>query len=194
MDAPRSVTELLHGWSQGENDALELLAPRVERELRVIARSHLRGAGGDQTLQATALINEAYIRLIDRSQPVQWESRAHFFGIAARLMRHVLVDYARARRAEKRGGGAEAITLDETRVLSTGGTANVIEVHEALSEFEKVDSRKARVIEMRYFGGLSREEVATALGLTLATVKRDLRLGEAWLKRYLSSEDPGAAR
>ena len=190
MDPPRSVTELLQGWSQGRLDALAELAPQVERELRAIARFHLRRRLGDQTLQPTALINEAYLRLIDKSHPIQFENRAHFFAVAARIMRMVLVDYARARRAEKRGGGVEAITLDDTRVLSAGSSTDVVELHEGLDELEKVDARKARVIELRYFGGLGREEIAAALGLTLPTVKRDLRLGEAWLRRYLSGSDP----
>src|SRR5512140_3179068 len=117
MGSARSVTELLYGWSQGDRGALEQLTPQVQRELRSIARSHLSRGRGDQTLQPTALVNEAYIRLIDQSQPIQWESRAHFFGIAARIMRLVLVDYARARQAEKRGGAGRAVTLDEARLF-----------------------------------------------------------------------------
>jgi RNA polymerase sigma factor (TIGR02999 family) len=188
-DSPQPVTRLLFEWGQGNRAALDELTPHLQRELHAIARSYLRSGRGNQTLQPTALINEAYIRLIDQTQPIQCESRAHFFGIAARLMRFILVDYARARQAQKRGAGGQSVTLEETRVLAPHKAPDVIEVHEALSHLAAVDERKAKVIELRYFGGLSREEVAAALGLTLATVKRDLRLGEAWLRRYLSGED-----
>jgi RNA polymerase sigma factor (TIGR02999 family) len=125
------------------------------------------------------------MRLIDQSQPIRVETRAHFFGIAAMLMRNVLVDYARASRAAKRGGAARAVTLEETLLISPNRAPDVLEVSEALDELAKVDERKAKVIELRYFGGMDREEIAVALGLTLATVKRDLRLGEAWLRRFL---------
>jgi RNA polymerase sigma factor (TIGR02999 family) len=189
MDPVRSVTQLLLEWGQGDRAALEQLTPKVQRELHAIARAYLCRGRGDQTLQPTALINEAYIRLIDQSQPIQWQSRAHFFGIAARIMRFVLVDYERARRAEKRGGAGEAVTLDETRMLGSQRAPDVIEVDEALDRLAEFDPRKAKVVELRYFGGLTREEVATALGLTVPTVKRDLRLAEAWLKRFLSGEN-----
>jgi RNA polymerase sigma factor (TIGR02999 family) len=136
------------------------------------------------------LINEAYVRLLEQDKPVAWENRAHFFGIAARLMRIVLVDYSRAHRAAKRGGDAQVVTLMESVVISPGRAPDVIEVDEALDRLAEVDERKAKVVELRYFGGLSREEIATAMGLTLATVKRDLRLAEAWLRRFLSGEAP----
>jgi len=189
MEEAPSVTQLLHEWGQGNRAALDRLTPQVYRELHAIARSYLSRGRGDQTLQPTALINEAFLRLIDQSQPIQWESREHFFGIAARLMRLVLVDYARARGADKRGGGAVAVALEEARLLAPSRAPDVIEIDEALDKLAEVDERKAKVIELRYFGGLSREEVATALGLTVPTVKRDLRLAEAWLRRYLSGED-----
>jgi RNA polymerase sigma factor (TIGR02999 family) len=183
-----SITQLLISWREGNPDALEQLSPHVHRELRALAKRYLRGSGSrDQTLQPTALVNEAWLRLMGQSQTPQLENRAHFFGVAARLMRLVLVDYARAHYAVKRGGGAEMVTLDEAKVLSPGRAPEVLEVHEALDALEKLDERKARVIELRYFGGMEREEIATALGLTLATVKRDLRLGEAWLRRFLVS-------
>ena len=160
----------------------------MRRELHDLARSYLRRGRPNQTLQPTALVNEAWLRLIGQAQPPRLENRAHFFGIAARLMRLVLVDHARAHRAAKRGGGdAEMITLGDAEALSPGRAPEVIEVHEALDELARVDERKAKVIELRYFGGMEREEIATALGLTLATVKRDLRLGEAWLRRFLVS-------
>jgi RNA polymerase sigma factor (TIGR02999 family) len=189
VEAAQSVTQLLQDWARGNHAALDDLTPRIYRELHMIARAYLSRGRGEQTLQPTALINEAYIRLIDQSQPIQWESRTHFYGIAARIMRLVLVDYARARQAKKRGGVAGAVTLDETRVFAPARAPDVIEIDEALNKLAEVDERKAKVVELRYFGGLSREEVATALGLTVPTVKRDLRLAEAWLRRYLAGED-----
>src|SRR5262249_25772825 len=148
--------------------------------------AYLRRGSSSHSLQPTTLINEAFLRLLDQSQPVQWENRAHFFGIAARLMRLILVDRARARNAAKRGGAAAALTLDDSQMVSPGRAPHVLEVNEALDRLAVVDERKAKVIEMRYFGGMDREEVALALGLTVSTVKRDLRLGEAWLRRYLA--------
>ena len=178
---------MLTQWSQGSQAALAELTPRVHRELHVIAKAYLGRERGNQTLQPTALINEAWLRLLGQSQALRWENRAHFFGIAARLMRIVLVDHARSRAAAKRGGADEPVTLDETLAICPNRTPEVLEVSEALDELAKVDERKAKVIELRYFGGMQREEIATALGLTVATVKRDLRLGEAWLRRFLLS-------
>lgn len=182
-----SITQLLISWGEGKNPAaLEELTPRVERELHALATSYLRRGRQNQTLQPTALVNEAWLRLLGQDQRPRLENRAHFFGIAARLMRHVLVDYARAHRAAKRGGGeTNVITLEDAQFLLRGQAPDVIEVHEALDELATVDKRKAKVIELKYFGGLEREEIAAAEGLTLATVKRDLRLGEAWLRRFL---------
>ena len=186
MDAPRSITQLLIDWSRGNRAALDELTPQVYRELHALARTYLNRGGRSQTLQPTELINEVYLRLIEPSQSVQWENRAHFFGIAARLMRIVLVDHARARHAAKRGGDAAPITLKETDVFSPGRTPDVLEVDEAVTRLARVDERKAKVIELHYFGGMTREEIATALGLTIPTVKRDVRLGVAWLRRDLT--------
>ncbi|MGD1090400.1 MAG: ECF-type sigma factor [Bryobacteraceae bacterium] len=188
MGGSPSVSELLIAWGRGEPAALEQLTPRVYGELHKLARAYLRRGISGQSLQPTALINEAYLRLLDQSQPVQWENRAHFFGVAARLMRIILVDRARAHHAAKRGGVAAAVTLDDCMAVSPGRAPDVLEVNEALDRLAEVDARKAKVIEMRYFGGMDREEVATALGLTVFTVKRDLRLGEAWLRRFLARE------
>jgi RNA polymerase sigma factor (TIGR02999 family) len=182
-----SITHLLLEWSKGNHTALDELTPHVYRELHALARAHLSRGRRDEGLQPTELINEVYLRLIDRSQPVQWENRSHFFGIAARLMRLVLVDYARAQRAAKRGGGADRVTLEETAAFSPGRTPDVLEVDEALSRLAQFDDRKAKVIELRYFGGMSREEIGAAMGLSVPTVKRDLRLAEAWLRRYLTA-------
>jgi RNA polymerase sigma factor (TIGR02999 family) len=190
MQSAATVTQLLFRWSQGDPVALEELAPRVQKELRSLARFHLKRRRPNHTLQPTALINEAWVRLIDQSAPIQWENRSHFFGIAARLMRFVLVDYAKKRHAMKRGGGMEPITLGHADLQSLSKTTDILEVNEALEQLAKVDARKAEVIELRYFGGMSREEIGSALGLTLPTVKRDLRLGEYWLRRFLAGTHP----
>jgi RNA polymerase sigma-70 factor, ECF subfamily len=190
MESTATVTQLLFRWSQGDQAALEQLAPIVQQELRSLAKIYLKRGRPHQTLQPTALINEAWLRLIGESAAIRFENRSHFYGIAARLMRIVLVDYARARRAVKRGGGLDALTLEHAALLSPGRAPEILEVNEALDQLAGVDKRKAQVIELRYFGGMSREEIAAALSLTLATVKRDLRLGEAWLRRFLAGESP----
>jgi RNA polymerase sigma factor (TIGR02999 family) len=177
---------LLIAWGRGERAALDQLTPRVYSELHKLARAYLRRENSSHTLQPTALINEAFVRLLEPAEPVQWENRAHFFGIAARTMRLVLVDHARAQQAAKRGGDAEVITLDDCMAVSPERAPEVLEVDLALRRLAEIDERKARVIELRYFGGMDRAEVAVALGLTIPTVKRDLRLGEAWLKRFLA--------
>jgi RNA polymerase sigma-70 factor (ECF subfamily) len=189
MEASPSVSALLIAWGQGEPAALAQLTPQVYGELHKIARAYLRRNGVGQSLQPTALINEAFLRLLDQSQPVRWENRAHFFGIAARLMRMILVDHARANHAVKRGGAVAPVTLDDCLAISPGRAPDVLEIDEALDRLAAVDERKAKVIEMRYFGGMDREEVAASLGLTVSTVKRDLRLGEAWLRRFLAGAD-----
>lgn len=186
MADPHTITRLLIDWGNGDEAALNDLTPMVYRELHALARAYLRRGGPAQTLQPTELIGELYLRLIGRSEPVAWENRSHFFGIAARLMRQVLVDHARTRRAAKRGGELGRVTLNETLALSPGRAPDVLEINEALTRLSEVDERKARVIELRYFGGMQREEIAAALHLTVPTVKRDLRLGEAWLRRALA--------
>jgi len=186
MADPRTITRLLLDWGNGVETALDDLTPLVYGELHALALAYLRRGGRGQTLQPTELIGELYLRLIDQSQPVQWENRSHFLGISARLMRLVLVDHARARGAAKRGGGVDRVTLNETLALSPDRAPDVLEIDEALTSLARLDERKARVIELRYFGGLQREEIAAALHLTVSTVKRDLRLGEAWLRRALA--------
>ena len=188
MSDPPAITQLLIEWSNGNPAALDELTPHVYRELHALARGYVSRGRPNQTLQPTAVINELFLRLIDQSKPVQWEGRSHFFGIAARLMRLVLVDYARSRRATKRGGDAVPITLTETAAFSSQRAPDVLEVDEVLSRLAQIDERKAKIIELRYFGGMTREEIACALGLTVATVKRDLRLAEAWLRRSLRGE------
>jgi RNA polymerase sigma factor (TIGR02999 family) len=188
MTGPRTITRLLIDWGAGDGTALDRLTPLVYRELHELARTYLARSHRRETLQPTELIDELYLRLIGRSLPVHWENRSHFFGIAGRLMRLVLVDHARARRAAKRGGGAGLVTLTETAALSPNRLPDVLEVDEGLSRLAELDERKAKVIELRYFGGMKREEIAVALGLTLPTVKRDLRLAEAWLRRHLRGQ------
>jgi RNA polymerase sigma-70 factor (ECF subfamily) len=186
MDEPSSITRLLVDWSNGNQAALAELTPQVQRELHALAQSYLRRGRRNQTLQPTALINELYLRLVDQSQPVHWECRSHFFGIAARLMRQILVDYARAHNADKRR--VVAVPLDEVVVASPDRPRDVLELDQVLARLAEVDERKCRIVELRYFGGMSREEIATACGLTLPTVKRDLRLAIAWLRRELSHD------
>ena len=176
MEHEASIAQLLVNWSKGDRALLEHLTPHVYQELQVLARSYLRRGRPNQTLQPTALVNEVWLRLIGQTHLPRWEGRAHFIGIAARLMRLVLVDYACAHSAAKREG-AEAITLQETIALTPARVPAVLEVNEALDHLARVDERKAKVIELRYFGGMEREEIAATLGVTLPTVKRDLCLG-----------------
>jgi RNA polymerase sigma factor (TIGR02999 family) len=189
MGGTVSVSELLIAWGRGEQAALDKLTPQVFSELRKIARSHLYRVKPGHSLQPTALINEVYIRLLGQSKPIQWESRSHFFAMAAHLMRLILAQQARAQRAAKRGGAVTIVTFDESAVASGGRQPDVLELDQALDRLAAIDERKAKVIELRFFGGMDREEIATALGLTLFTVKRDLRLGEAWLRNFLAGED-----
>jgi RNA polymerase sigma factor (TIGR02999 family) len=190
MAGVHSVSQLLVAWGEGDPAAFEQLTDRVYRELHKLARVYLRRGGPANSLQPTALINEVYLRLLDQSQPIQFENRAHFFGIAARLMRIVLVDEAKRRQAAKRGGVDAPVTLEDCMAVSPECAPDVREMNEALDGLAKFDERKAKVIELRYFGGMDREEVAATLGLTVATVKRDLRLGEAWLRSFLSKGTP----
>jgi RNA polymerase sigma-70 factor, ECF subfamily len=183
-DRAREVTHLLIKWQEGQRAALDELTPIVYAEFRKLAGVYMRRERPEHTLQPTALIHEAYVRLVDQSLPM-FNSRTHFFGIAAQIMRQVLVDFARAHRADKRGAGLKA-PLDDAVRLSTEPSADLLELHDAMERLAAFDARKAKVIEMRYFGGLTRDEVADAMHLTLATVKRDLMLGEAWLRRELA--------
>lgn len=186
MREPASVSRLLAAWGAGEKGALDRLTPRVYGELYKVARAYLRRRRPDQSFPPTALINETFLRLLDQPVPVQWEGRAQFFGRAARLMRFILVDRARTRKAAKRGGGTANLALDDWMAAAPERNPSLLGIDEALNQLAAVDERKARVIELRYFGGLDREEVAATLGLSLATTKRDQRLGEAWLRRFLA--------
>jgi RNA polymerase sigma factor (TIGR02999 family) len=185
--SPGGVTALLRAWSDGNEAALEQLMPLVEAELRRLARSYMRRERRGHTLQTTALVNEAFLRLTN-ARALGWQDRAHFLGIAARLMRRVLVDYARARGYRKRGGGACRVTLDEGLVASPEPQLNVVALDRALEALAAVDARKSRVIELRFFGGLSVEETAEVLHVSSDTVKRDWRLAKLWLLRELEGE------
>ena len=186
-DPRQEVTQLLVAWGKGNKEALDLLTPLVYRELHKLAESYLRRERDAATLQPTALVHEAYLRLVAQDLP-DWESRAHFFGVAAHLMRQILVDHARKHRSEKRGGGAANVPLNEALSLAPEHPAAVIALDDALTSLAAVDERKCRVIELRFFGGLSVEETAKALGVSVATVGREQRLAEAWLHREMSRE------
>lgn len=182
--ASSKVTVLLRAWSDGNEAALEQLLPLVEAELRRLARMYMARERRGHTLQTTALINEAFVRLVD-AKGLRWQDRSHFLGISARLMRRVLVDHARARGYQKRGGGAQKVTLTEALLVSEGPSLDVIALDRALEALAKVDARKAQVVELRFFGGLSVEETADVLRVSNDTIKRDWRLAKLWLLREL---------
>ncbi|TMB97481.1 MAG: sigma-70 family RNA polymerase sigma factor [Chloroflexi bacterium] len=178
------VTRLLLAWGQGDEAALERLIPLVHDELRRIARRHMGRERAGHTLQATALVNEAYLRLID-VQHVNWQNRAHFLAVSARLMRRILVDFARSKHYQKRGGGAAKVTFDEALIGANEAGQDLVALDDALEALAKVDERKSRVIELRFFGGLSVEETASVLTVSPDTVMRDWRLAKAWLLREM---------
>jgi RNA polymerase sigma factor (TIGR02999 family) len=185
---PASVTRLLIGWGGGDRDCLNALLPVVEDELHRIARRYMRRERPDHTLQTTALINEAYLRLVDQSC-VNLQNRAHFFAAAARIMRQILVDHARGVTRQKRGGLQRPLPLEEGLVFTPAKSAALIALDEALTRLADRDPRKARVVELRYFGGLSVEEAASMLGVHANTVIRDWALAKAWLKRELETKE-----
>jgi RNA polymerase sigma factor (TIGR02999 family) len=186
QEPPEEITRLLHDWQAGDRQALDALLPIVHKELRRLAHFHLRRERPDHTLQSTALVNEVYLRLVGMNGP-QWEGRTHFFGIAARMMRQILVDYARRHRAEKRGAGANALSLDDAILLPNerGKDVDVIALDDALHALAEFDPRKAKVVELRFFGGLNFEEMATVLNVSTITVQRDWSTARAWLRREL---------
>ncbi len=183
--APQEVSQLLRAWGDGDQTALDRLMPLVYEELRRMARRYMDRQQAGHTLQTTALIHEAYLRLVDQ-QEVQWQNRAHFFGVAARAMRSILVDYARTRQAVKRGGEVHLVSLDEAAVVSTERTADLVALDDALESLAAFDRRKCQVVEIRYFGGLTVEETAEVLKVSPETVARDWRLARTWLLRELS--------
>jgi RNA polymerase sigma-70 factor (ECF subfamily) len=179
------ITQLLTDWSKGRTEALDQLMPLVYQELRKIADGYLKRERREHTLQPTALIHEAYVRLMGQSLP-SWHNRAHFYGVAAQLMRQILVDHARAHGAAKRGGGFQKLSLEDATIFSQERNADLVALDDALTALAAFDARKCRVIELRFFGGLSVEETAEVLGVSAATVGRELRLAQAWLQRELS--------
>ena len=186
MDGKADVTHLLRAWSGGDPDALAALTPLVYDELHRRAHWHMARERGGETLQTTALVNEAYVRLIDLHD-VSWRDRTHFFALASRLIRNVLVDAARARLSQKRGGAVPDTTFDEMLMVSSTPPADVVALHDALEALEAVDERKSRVVELRFFGGLTVEETADVLRVSPETVKRDWKLARAWLRREVKS-------
>jgi RNA polymerase sigma-70 factor (ECF subfamily) len=179
------ITALLLAWSQGDQAALEKLTPLVYQELHRLAQREMGRERPGHTLQTSALVHEAYLRLIDSSR-LQWQNRAHFFAVSAQLMRRILVDFARARHNLKRGGRAQQVSLDEALVVSAGPEANLVALDEALDALAALNRRQSRVVELRFFGGLNMEETAEVLKVSPETVKRDWRLAKVWLLRELS--------
>jgi len=183
--APHQVTRLLQEWSEGDETALAKLMPLVHDELHQLAHQHMRRESAGHVLQTSALINEAYLRLVDQPQ-IRWQSRAHFFGIAARLMRHILVDDARKRNAAKRGGSFIQVPLDEASTVIHEQAANVAALDDALQRLEAIDERQGKIVELRFFGGLSIEETAEVLKVSPGTVMRDWTFARAWLRNEMS--------
>jgi RNA polymerase sigma factor (TIGR02999 family) len=180
----KDVTALLIAWREGDEAALARLTPIVYDELHRLAGRYMRREQAGHMLQTTALLNEAYLRLVDSSR-VRWQNRAHFYAVAAQLMRRVLVDFARSRRYKKRGGAWHQVTLSEGIPVASHGDADLVAVDDALDQLGRLDPRKARVVELRFFGGLSLEETAEALNVSADTVGRDWRAAKAWLTREL---------
>ena len=184
MPSPKEVTRLLVDWGNGDQEALDELIPLVYDELRRLARAYMRRESQDHTLETSALVNEAYLRLIDQKS-VKWQNRAHFFGVAAQLMRRILVNHARSRSRVKRGGRTQIVSLDEQAII-TKEVAEVIALDEALKNLAEMDPRKSQIVEMKFFGGLTTEEVAEVLKITSRTVEREWRKAKAWLNRAIS--------
>lgn len=192
MTEPSSqlVSELLQAWRAGDPAALERLTPLVYAELHRLAHRYMRRENAGHTLQTSALVNEAFVRLLEHQQ-VDWQNRAHFFGLAAQMMRHILLDHARTQTRAKRGGGARQVAFDETAIVSGERAAELIALDDALNDLAALDPRKSRLVELRFFGGLNNEEVAEVLGMSLRTVEREWRKAKAWLHRALNKRDEG---
>jgi len=182
--SPHQITQLLKDWGNGDQAARDQLMPLVYDELRRMAHQHMRKERPGHTLQTSALVNEAFVRLVDQSE-VEWQNRAHFFGIAAQMMRRILVDYARSRGYAKRGGDARQVSLDEVVIVSEERTAEVVALDDALKGLAEFDLRKSKIVELRFFGGLSIEETAEVLAVSPGTVMRDWTLAKAWLRKQI---------
>jgi RNA polymerase sigma factor (TIGR02999 family) len=185
--APEEITQLLINWRHGDKAALDQLMPLVYEELRRLARGFMGRERSDHTLQTSALINEAYLRLVDQDG-TNWQNRAHFFAVAAQIMRHILIDHARSYGYEKRGAGAKRVGLDEAIVLSEERARELVALDEALTSLATVDPRKSRIIELRFFGGLNIDETAEVMELSPTTVQREWRAAQAWLRRFIKGE------
>lgn len=185
--AQKDITRLLLAWGAGEKEALDKLMPLVYTELRKLARGYMRNQPADHTLQTTALVNEAYLRLIDSSR-VNWQNRNHFFAISAQLMRRILVDFARKRNSRKRGGEVQKVELDETIVVPLEQKTDLVALDEALKELAEFNERQSQVVELRYFGGLSEEEIADHLDVSVRTIRRDWSVARAWLFRRMRED------
>jgi RNA polymerase sigma factor (TIGR02999 family) len=191
--APREeVTRMLVDWSGGDSDAPARLMPLVYEELRQLARQYLQRERPDHTLQATGLVHEAYLRLVDQSTTT-WQNRAHFFGVAAQIMRRILVDYARSHRAEKRGGGWDKLAFDEAIAPSAERSVDLVALDDALKDLLALDPRQSQIVELRFFGGLTNEEVGEVLDVSPRTVKREWRIAKAWLRREIFAGEHDAA-
>jgi len=186
--SPNDVTQLLVAWGNGDQAARDQLMPLVYAELHRLAHRHIKKERPGHTLQTSALVNEAFVRLVDQ-RDVQWQSRAHFFGIAAQMMRRILVDYARKRRFAKRGGNQLQVSLNEELVAANQRSAEVVLLDDALTQLAEIDERKSKVVELKFFGGLSIEETAEALGVSPGTVMRDWTLAKAWLRRAMNKNE-----
>lgn len=183
----RGITQLLRDWSRGDRSALEALTPLVYDELRRLAASYMRRERAGHTLQNTALVHEAYVRLVD--QRVEWKSRSHFFAIAAQMMRRILVDHAKERKSAKRGSGIRPVTLDEPLRVSRQPAMDIVALDDALSALSAIEPQRAKIVELRFFGGLSNEEIAKALGISTATVQRQWAGARAWLYQEMNRSD-----
>ena len=187
-DAPTdAITQWLTDWSNGDRSALEKLTPLVYRELHRLAQAYMRGERAGHALQTTALVNEAYLRLIETDRQ-SWQSRVHFYAVAAKLMRHILVDFARSRDRLKRGGNLEQVSLDEALTMTADHSADLLNLDEALTTLSKLDERQCQVVELRFFAGLTETEIAEVLKVSERTVQSDWRLARSWLLRALSGE------
>ena len=183
--SPSDVTRLLRQWTDGQEQALEQLLPQIHSELRTLAASYLRRERPDHTLQPTALVNEAFLKLVDQ-RAVKWQNRAHFFGIAAQAMRRILVDHARAHVASKRGGALRKVSLDDARLVGGAVDVDLLALDQALTRLAALDPQQSRVVELRFFGGLTMEETAEVMRLSPATIGRDWRMAKAWLSAELA--------
>jgi RNA polymerase sigma factor (TIGR02999 family) len=183
---PQQVTQLLKQWQEGSNEALEALIPLVYKELKRLAASYLRRERPDHTLQSAALVNEAYLRLVDQNQ-TRWQNKAHFYGIAAQMMRRILADHARSHNAAKRGAGMPELELDEAVAQAQTRSVDLVGLEEALQKLEKLDPQQGRIVELRFFSGLSIEDTANVLAISPATVKRDWAAARAWLFREVGT-------